>query len=86
FEGICLTDTFLMLEEKDFFTRYMFENSERCKKQQEADIQVIVGNPPYSTGQKSANDNAKNTPYPILNGRIRETYAAQSKSMNTRNF
>ncbi|WP_375686836.1 type ISP restriction/modification enzyme, partial [Bartonella sp. AC331YNZD] len=44
------------------------------------------GNPPYSTGQKSANDNAKNTPYPILNNRIRETYAAQSKSMNTRNF
>ncbi|WP_375692469.1 DEAD/DEAH box helicase [Bartonella sp. AP4SXKL] len=86
FEGICLTDTFLMLEEKDFFTRYMFENSERCKKQQEVDIQVIVGNPPYSTGQKSANDNAKNTPYPILNNRIRETYAAQSKSMNTRNF
>ncbi|WP_375655439.1 type ISP restriction/modification enzyme, partial [Bartonella sp. AA83SXKL] len=86
FEGICLTDTFLMLEEKDFFTRYMFENSERCKKQQEVDIQVIVGNPPYSTGQKNANDNAKNTPYPILNNRIRETYAAQSKSMNTRNF
>ncbi|WP_208436633.1 DEAD/DEAH box helicase [Bartonella tribocorum] len=86
FEGICLTDTFLMLEEKDFFTHYMFENSERCKKQQEVDIQVIVGNPPYSTGQKSANDNAKNTPYPILNNRIRETYAAQSKSMNTRNF
>ncbi|WP_375694678.1 type ISP restriction/modification enzyme, partial [Bartonella sp. AC158YNML] len=83
---ICLTDTFLMLEEKDFFTRYMFENSERCKKQQEVDIQVIVGNPPYSTGQKSANDNAKNTPYPILNNRIRETYAAQSKAMNTRNF
>ncbi|WP_345096142.1 type ISP restriction/modification enzyme, partial [Bartonella acomydis] len=76
FEGICLTDTFLMLEEKDFFTRYMFENSERCKKQQEADIQVIVGNPPYSTGQKSANDNNPNVSYDTLNDSIRNTYAS----------
>ncbi len=84
FEGICLTDTFLMLEEKDFFTRYMFENSERCKKQQEADIQVIVGNPPYSVGQKNANDNNPNVSYDTLNDNIRDTYAAQSKSMNMR--
>ncbi|WP_375680209.1 MULTISPECIES: DEAD/DEAH box helicase [unclassified Bartonella] len=76
FEGICLTDTFLMLEEKDFFTRYMFENSERCKKQQEADIQVIVGNPPYSTGQKSANDNNPNVHYDTLNDSIKNTYAS----------
>ncbi|MBB4077303.1 putative helicase, partial [Bartonella fuyuanensis] len=76
FEGICLTDTFLMLEEKDFFTRYMFENSERCKKQQEADIQVIVGNPPYSTGQKSANDNNPNVYYDTLNDSIKNTYAS----------
>ncbi|WP_345096094.1 type ISP restriction/modification enzyme, partial [Bartonella acomydis] len=76
FEGICLTDTFLMLEEKDFFTRYMFENSERCKKQQEADIQVIVGNPPYSVGQKSANDNNPNVSYDTLNDSIRNTYAS----------
>ncbi|WP_019223825.1 type ISP restriction/modification enzyme, partial [Bartonella rattaustraliani] len=84
FEGLCLTDTFLMLEEKDFFTRYLFENSERCKKQQEADIQVIVGNPPYSVGQKNANDNNPNVSYDTLNDSIRDTYAAQSKSMNMR--
>ncbi|WP_273723895.1 type ISP restriction/modification enzyme, partial [Bartonella sp. AU18XJBT] len=84
FEGICLTDTFLMLEEKDFFTRYMFENSERCKKQQETNIQVIVGNPPYSVGQKNANDNNPNVSYDTLNDSIRDTYAAQSKSMNMR--
>ncbi|GAA5109583.1 DEAD/DEAH box helicase family protein [Bartonella jaculi] len=80
FEGICLTDTFLMLEEKDFFTRYMFENSERCKKQQEADIQVIVGNPPYSVGQKSANDNNPNVRYDTLNDSIRDTYASRSQA------
>ncbi|WP_039761829.1 hypothetical protein, partial [Bartonella queenslandensis] len=50
--------------------------------QKNLDIKVIFGNPPYSTGQKSANDNAKNTPYPILDNRIRETYAAQSKVTN----
>ena len=34
-----------------------------------------MGNPPYSAGQKSANDNNANVAYPLLDGRIRETYA-----------
>lgn len=38
-------------------------------------VRVIVGNPPYSVGQKSANDNAKNLSYPDLEKRISETYA-----------
>ncbi|WP_375618992.1 type ISP restriction/modification enzyme, partial [Bartonella sp. AC134YNZD] len=59
---------------------------EYLEHQKKLDIEVIFGNPPYSVGQKSANDNAKNTPYPILDQRIRETYAAQSESMNMRNF
>ncbi|EJF87643.1 hypothetical protein ME1_00998 [Bartonella vinsonii subsp. arupensis OK-94-513] len=80
FEGICLTDTFQMLEEKDFFTRYMFENSERCKKQQEADIEVIFGNPPYSAGQKSVNDNNANVAYTTLDANIRDTYALGSQA------
>ncbi|WP_019223666.1 type ISP restriction/modification enzyme, partial [Bartonella rattaustraliani] len=50
--------------------------------QKNLNIQVIFGNPPYSVGQKSENDNAKNTSYPILDNRIRETYSAQSKAMN----
>lgn len=29
-------------------------------------VRVIVGNPPYSVGQKNANDNAKNLYYPYL--------------------
>ncbi|CDO48698.1 DEAD/DEAH box helicase [Bartonella tribocorum] len=85
FEGICLTDTFLMLEEKDFFTRYMFENSERCKKQQEADIQVIVGNPPYSVGQKNANDNNPNVRYDTLNDSIYKQYITRSSEKMNRN-
>lgn len=41
---------------------------------------VIVGNPPYSVGQKSANDNAQNESYPKLEKRIEETYAKVSNS------
>ncbi|WP_208442198.1 type ISP restriction/modification enzyme, partial [Bartonella raoultii] len=80
FKHIGLTDTFQMLERKDLLQELFKENSEYLEHQKNLNIEVIFGNPPYSTGQKSENDNAKNTPYPILNDRIRETYAAQSKA------
>ncbi|WP_375683786.1 type ISP restriction/modification enzyme, partial [Bartonella sp. AP285QHHD] len=80
FKHIGLTDTFRMLEEKNLLQELFKENSEYLEHQKKLDIKVIFGNPPYSTGQKSENDNAKNTPYPILDKRIRETYAAQSKT------
>ncbi len=82
FKHIGLTDTFQMLERKDLLQELFKENSEYLEHQKNLDIKVILGNPPYSTGQKSANDNAKNTPYPLLDNRISETYAAQSESMN----
>ncbi|WP_336288686.1 DEAD/DEAH box helicase [Bartonella sp. CB60] len=81
FEGICLTDTFQLYEqEKDLISDLLVDNSTRRSRQKELDIRVIVGNPPYSTGQKSENDNAKNISYPKLDSRIRETYAAQSRA------
>lgn len=78
FEGICLTDTFQMYEGKDELALYMPDNSERRTRQKELDIRVIVGNPPYSSGQNSGNDNNANVGYPGLDGRIGETYAARS--------
>ena len=78
FEGICLTDTFQMYEAEDMVARLMPDNSERRKRQKELDIRVVMGNPPYSSGQNSANDNAANVAYPYLDGRIRDTYAARS--------
>ena len=39
-------------------------------------LQVIVGNPPYSVGQSSQNDDNQNERYPELEQRISETYAA----------
>jgi predicted helicase len=78
FEGICLTDTFQMYESDDLISHYMPDNSERRKRQKATDIRVIVGNPPYSSGQDSANDNNANVGYPGLDGRISETYVARS--------
>ncbi|WP_208439254.1 DEAD/DEAH box helicase, partial [Bartonella tribocorum] len=84
FKHIGLADTFRMLEEKNLLQELFKENSEYLELQKNLNIKVIFGNPPYSVGQKNENDNAKNTPYPILDNRIRETYAAQSKVTNIR--
>ncbi|WP_281016506.1 type ISP restriction/modification enzyme [Minwuia sp. IMCC3077] len=81
FEGICLTDTFQLYEQDhDMVADLMPDNSERRTRQKALDIRVIVGNPPYSAGQRSENDNAKNFEYPTLDGRIRDTYAAASNA------
>jgi predicted helicase len=80
FEGICLTDTFQMYEKDDLVDALLEDNSARRKRQKELDIRVIVGNPPYSAGQNSANDNNANVEYPLLDERIRSTYAAGSKA------
>ncbi|WP_354190868.1 type ISP restriction/modification enzyme, partial [Bartonella silvatica] len=84
FKHIGLTDTFRMIEKQDLMKGILKENSEYLELQKNLNIEVIFGNPPYSVGQKNENDNAKNTPYPILDDRIRETYAAQSKVTNIR--
>lgn len=78
FKGICLTDTFQMYESKDMLDDLLPINSERRKRQVALPIQVILGNPPYSAGQRSESDNAKNVAYPTLDQRIRETYARHS--------
>lgn len=79
FEGICLTDTFQMGEQDEDLLSDIFPvNSERRTRQMELPVKVIVGNPPYSAGQGSANDNAANLAYAKLDDRIRETYAARS--------
>lgn len=82
FEGICLTDTFQLYEKEDLISHLMVDNSSRRQRQKKLDIRVIVGNPPYSAGQNSANDNNANIDYPGLDTRIRETYAAHSTATN----
>lgn len=83
FEGGVLTDTFQMTEAEDTLDDRVFaENSERVRKQNQLPIRVIVGNPPYSVGQKSANDNNQNESYPSLDARIARTYAAKTDATN----
>jgi predicted helicase len=83
FDGICLTDTFQLGETKageNLFSEMFPQNSERVRQQQKTPLMVIMGNPPYSIGQKSANDNAQNQNYPKLDKRIEETYAKASNA------
>ena len=82
FDGIVLTDTFQLGEsDSDVLFSDMFpENSKRLEEQRKGPIRVIVGNPPYSIGQKSANDNAQNQSYEKLDSRIANTYAALSNA------
>ena len=52
------------------------------ERQQNAPIQVIVGNPPWSAGQRSAGDDNPNVDYPELEQRVADTYAARSTATN----
>lgn len=86
FEGMILIDTFQMTEKGDLVDRVVLpENNERAQRQLAQPIRVIIGNPPYSAQQDSENDANKNLSYPTLDGRIRETYAAQSGSKLAKN-
>lgn len=82
FDGIVLTDTFQLSEVKGevLFSEMFPENSKRLEAQKKGPIRVIMGNPPYSIGQKSANDNAQNQEYTKLNSRIETTYAKASNA------
>jgi len=86
FEGICLTDTFQMYEKEDLVDQVLVDNSARRKRQKSLDIQVIIGNPPYSAGQESANDNNQNLSYPYLDKLLAQTYVAKSKATSTKNL
>lgn len=85
FQGMTMTDTFQMHEgdgnlQNDW--EGLGENNARAQRQKQADLHVCIMNPPYSAGQRSANDNNQNLPYPRLDARIADTYAALSTGTN----
>ncbi|MCX7545509.1 DEAD/DEAH box helicase [Marinicella gelatinilytica] len=82
FEGICLTDTFQMYEQDDMISDLLTDNSDRRKRQKKLDIRVIIGNPPYSAGQTSGNDNNANVSYKQLDESISNSYALKSSATN----
>lgn len=88
FLGIVLTDTFQLGEGGEGSGTWdVFPvNNERASRQKGLDIRVIVGNPPYSVGQESANDDNANLTYPALDASIANTYAALSTATNKNNL
>jgi predicted helicase len=81
FEGLCFVDTLDLtaLAQKQFgFVNA--KNSQRVERQKNSPITVVVGNPPYNANQESENDNNKNRAYPAVDGRIKATYAKDSRA------
>ena len=60
------------------------ENAQRIKRQNEREISVIIGNPPYNANQQNENDNNKNRTYPEVDKRIKDTYIARSTAQKTK--
>jgi predicted helicase len=83
FDGIVLADTFAMTEGEGTFVNQIFpHNNARADRQRTLDIRVIVGNPPYSVGQTSMNDDNANLRYPLLDAAIENTYVKRSSATN----
>lgn len=87
FKNIALTDSLDIYEEKndkgvfDFF-KDLEENKEIKDTIEKQNIRVIIGNPPYSAGAKSQNDNNQNLSYPKLEKRVYEKYGKNSTAKN----
>ncbi|GAA9660896.1 DEAD/DEAH box helicase family protein [Helicobacter pylori] len=83
FKNIALTDSLDIYEEKndkgvlDFF-KDLEENKEIKSTMEKQNIRVIIGNPPYSAGSKSENDNNQNLSHPKLEKRVYEKYGKNS--------
>ncbi|WQT57074.1 DEAD/DEAH box helicase [Helicobacter pylori] len=87
FKNIALTDSLDYLEEKNDKGvipgfEDLKENQEIKSTIEEQNIRVIIGNPPYSSGAKSENDNNQNLSHPKLEKWVYETYGKNSTSKN----
>ncbi len=83
FKNIALTDSLDYLEEKT--NKGVLPLYEDLKENQEIkdtlagqNIRVIIGNPPYSAGAKSENDNNQNLTHPKLEKLVYEKYGKNS--------
>ena len=88
FNGIVLTDTFQLGEtgEGAGVLDVFPVNNERATRQKGLGIRVIVGNPPYSVGQSSQNDDNQNLSYERLDESIASTYVSRSTTQLKRNL
>ncbi len=82
FQGIVLRDTFSgvtagRLDMDD-------QNPERAQEQDRRTIRVIIANPPWSAGQKSAGDDNPNLQNIHIADRVRDTYGRRHKQVTGR--
>lgn len=87
FKNIALTDSLDYLEEKtNKGVLPLYEDLKENKDIKDTlagkNIRVIIGNPPYSAGAKSENDNNQNLSHPKLEKLVYETYGKNSTSRN----
>ncbi|MCQ2671410.1 DEAD/DEAH box helicase [Helicobacter pylori] len=85
FKNIALTDSLDYLEEKTNkgalpLYEDLKENKEIKTTMEKQNIRVIIGNPPYSAGAKSENDNNQNLSHPKLEKLVYEKYGKNSTS------
>lgn len=81
FPGVCLVDTFQLVEDSQF-AMFSEENTQRVEQLKQTPIFVYIGNPPYNAGQANENDNNKNRKYPVLDKRVADTFGKDSKATN----
>ncbi|SPT70141.1 type ISP restriction/modification enzyme [Anaerobiospirillum thomasii] len=74
------TDTFADNKASDIFTTSLRDNNAKQVLENNVNIKVIIGNPPYSVGQESQNDDNANEHYEILDKRLQETYVDRSNA------
>ncbi|GAA6886227.1 hypothetical protein AOH231_09900 [Helicobacter pylori] len=87
FKNIALTDSLDIYEEKNDKGAFkLFEDLEENKEIkstiEKQNIRVIIGNPPYSAGAKSQNDNNQNLSHKKLEKRVYEKYGKNSTAKN----
>ncbi|MCK0513739.1 DEAD/DEAH box helicase family protein [Anaerobiospirillum sp. NML120448] len=85
-----LTDTFALHDEEvaPIFKDSIGKNTSRRKQVDSLDLRVIIGNPPYSVGQDSQNDDNKNDRYlgeNAVDTRIKETYVEEAGKVANKN-
>jgi predicted helicase len=85
FEHICFVDTLdhaaFHLKQMNLFAMSV-ENTQRIQNQNDRNISVIIGNPPYNAKQQNANDNNANRKYPGIDKRIKDTYIKEGTAQN----
>ncbi len=96
FPGITLADTFMsgtpaMQNAARLFHQDQLasgedvpENSNRARTQETTPIKVIIGNPPWSAGQRSSGDDNPNEEYPEMAQRVRNTYGEKQLTVTGR--